>query len=93
MELYASYARILRQQNKLKEARQVYAMCVQTMTGDADQVDVHVRHQLSLEWAQMEYLAGEDRISLNVLISVASGLEQGESTLGRCRNHTRSLLH
>jgi hypothetical protein len=77
LELYASYARVLRQQNKIKEARQVYAMCIQTMTSNADGADADVRHHLLLEWAQMEYLAGENQKSLTVLLLVSNDSEQG----------------
>jgi hypothetical protein len=67
----------LRQQNKIKEARQVYSTCIQTMTGDAEGADVNVRHHLLLEWAQMEYLAGENQKSLDVLLLISNDSEQG----------------
>lgn len=56
----------------------MYAMCIQTMTIDAEVVDAEVRRHLLLEWALMEHLAGEGQKSLNVLVLVAGGSEPGK---------------
>lgn len=79
-ELYASYARVLRQQGKIKEARQVYAMCLQTQTATAD-ADVEFRRFLVLEWAWMEYCAGADQESYNVVLLMANDARDGQLML------------
>jgi len=81
-ELYASYARVLRQQGKSKEARQVYAMCLQSQTGAAE-ADVDLRHLLVWEWAWMEYRAGADQESYNVMSLVANDPREGQWALSR----------
>jgi hypothetical protein len=77
LELYASYARVLRQQGKIKEARQVYAMCLQTQAGVAE-VDVDLQRFIVLEWAWMEYCAGADQESFNIVLLVANDVREGK---------------
>jgi hypothetical protein len=78
LELYASYARVLRQQNKIKDARQVYASCLQTLAKGPGS-DPQLRQTLVWEWAWMEYLAGDDRKSLDVILLLANEFRDGES--------------
>jgi hypothetical protein len=76
-QLYASYARVLRQQGKTKEARQVYAMCLQTQAGTTE-ADANLQRSLVLEWVWMEYCAGADQESYNVVLLVANDPREGQ---------------
>lgn len=70
--LYGNYARVLRSQKKVKEARQVYTQCIATMQTDESVHDEELRLSLLLDWALMEGLVGEESHCLNVLLLVAN---------------------
>jgi hypothetical protein len=86
-----SYARVLRQQGKSKEARQVYAMCLQSQAGAAE-ADVDLRRLLVWEWAWMEYRAGAGQESYNVILLVANDPREGQWASSRANQKCLYLI-
>ncbi|KAJ9104523.1 hypothetical protein QFC21_002019 [Naganishia friedmannii] len=70
LTLWCTYARLLRSQRKVEEARQVYRLCCSTYD-PLVQSRSDIEYALS-EWAELEWLAGRDEELLNVLIAVVS---------------------
>ncbi|KAJ9111443.1 hypothetical protein QFC19_001212 [Naganishia cerealis] len=68
--LWCTYARLLRSQRKVEEARQVYRLCCSAYD-PLVQSHLDIEYALS-EWAELEWLAGHREELLNILIAVVS---------------------
>ncbi|KAJ9115024.1 hypothetical protein QFC22_005352 [Naganishia vaughanmartiniae] len=70
LTLWCTYARLLRSQRKVEEARQVYRLCCSTYD-PLYQSRSDIEYALS-EWAELEWLTGRQEELLNILIAVVS---------------------
>jgi hypothetical protein len=70
LTLWCTYARLLRSQRKVEEARHVYRLCCSTYN-PLVQSRSDVEYALS-EWAELEWIAGQEEELLNVLIAVVA---------------------
>jgi hypothetical protein len=73
---------VLRSQRKVEEARQIYRLCCSSFDPQV-QLASDIEYVFS-EWAELEWLAGDNENLLNILIaSVSSGFQVQEGLCAR----------
>lgn len=70
LSLWCTYARVLRSQRKVEEARQIYRLCCSSFDPQV-QLASDIEYVFS-EWAELEWLAGHNENLLNILIASVS---------------------
>jgi hypothetical protein len=70
LSLWCTYARVLRSQRKVEDARQVYRLCTSSID-----LQIHFPQdieQMLSEWAELEWLAGRHDDLLNILVATVT---------------------
>jgi hypothetical protein len=92
LSLWCTYARVLRSQRKVEEARQVYRLCTSS-------IDVQIHspqdiEQMLSEWAELEWLAGRHDDLLNILVATVTSdyrIQEGIARTIFVRQHSADV--